>query len=182
MAKAKIDAAGNSALSTLRTRMLAGTPAETMTVDEVKDLLKGRSITDVGSFNLKEGEILIIPDNPLEHVYPRPFNGKTYPALGCVTDKGEAKAVFLNTFHKSIPCYGRDAVALGTGKNAGMYPEGKAFYDKVMSCPTDEKLVETLAGMNIKVAKIYKVQTAHYTNGSIDGVRDANLPCFEEIS
>ena len=174
-------AGAEASLQNLKTRMLAGSEAQNWTKEDMHNFLKGRSITDIDSLNLKEGDVLYLPEDGFANTYPRPFNNKMYPAIGCLTEDGKTKAVFLNTFHKSIPEYNSDATPKRTGKSAGDFDEGKDFYNKCMSCPTDDDLVTFLQGKVLKVVAVKKVKTAAWQNGSITGTRDGNLPCFQIV-
>lgn len=183
MAKKKISEiqGAEENLKNLKTRMTAGTGASDWSLDDMKNFLQKRSITDVGAMTLNKGEVLIIPDDAINHCYPRPFRDDFYPALGVVTEEGKAKAVFLNTFHKNIPEYANDGTPKGTGKSGENFEEGRDFYNQVMACPTDEELLKFLAGKTLKVVDVKKVQTARWRNGEINGTRMAPLPCFQIV-
>ncbi len=176
---ASYNAAENSACDALYKRQTAGTHQPADIYDQMNKL----SVVDVSVNNLVEGEEIKFPALPelKKKLYFNYLGETPYTACVAVNTDGKAKVVYFNTLHRSVSMYDpATKEPLNKRISAGDCSDtsGKAFYDAIMACPTDQAIADFIAGKTIKVVKLVPVTTARYRDREVIGVRTTNLPLF----
>lgn len=106
-------------------------------------------------------------------------NGRTSkaPYVWCPSSEGNKK-MFLSQLTRNITPYKEEN---GTYVRDGeAVNSGTKLYQKLVGIRDAGTLLQTVAGMDIEVLDVKTGKQAAYTSGVISGLRDYNLPCFEE--